>query len=77
MKTSPQTIKYALHPDEAATAVGSSQLLRAMVAASWIEPVIKRHKLTLYDREDLARCWERLRKGERPGGAEQRTSQNL
>jgi hypothetical protein len=66
MKTNPLDLKHGLHPEEAAAALGSVQLFRELVAAHWIKPVVKRHKLTLYDREDLARCWARLCQGEHP-----------
>lgn len=58
--------KLGLRPDEVASALGSVQLLRAMVAARWIRPVIQRHKLTLYDSWDVARAWSRILNGEDP-----------
>lgn len=58
--------KLGLRPDEAASALGSVQLLRAMVAAGWIRPVIQRHKLTLFDAGDVARAWSRILSGEDP-----------
>ena len=58
--------KLGLRPDEVASALGSVQLLRAMITAGWIRPVIQRHKLTLYDAGDVARAWSRILNGENP-----------
>lgn len=60
------SIQLGLRPTEAAAAVGSKPLLQQMLAANWIKPVIQKHKLTLYDRNDIAHCWERLKNGETP-----------
>jgi hypothetical protein len=62
----PQTVKYGYRPPEAAYALGSEQLLVECIEAGWIKPVVARHKLTLYDRADIARCWARLLNGEVP-----------
>jgi len=62
----PNTIKYGLRPNEAAFALGSEKLLKECVAAGWIKPIVKRHKLTLYDRADIASCWARILGGEVP-----------
>jgi hypothetical protein len=67
MKIKPSnTIKYAFRPPEAAYALGSEKLLAECVAAGWIKPTVKRHKLTLYDRGDIASCWSRILEGEMP-----------
>ena len=58
--------KYGFRPLEAAYALGSQKLLAECVAAGWIKPVVKRHKLTLYDRADIAKCWTRILAGELP-----------
>jgi hypothetical protein len=60
------TTKYGFRPTEAAFALGSEKLLDECVAAEWIKPVVKRHKLTLYDRGDIASCWSRILAGEMP-----------
>jgi hypothetical protein len=60
------TIKYGYRPPEAAYALGSEKLLAECVAAGWIKPTVKRHKLTLYDRGDIASCWSRILAGEMP-----------
>jgi hypothetical protein len=66
----PNTIKYGFRPPEAAYALGSEKLLAECVAAKWIKPTVKRHKLTLYDRADIATCWSRILAGELPTGEE-------
>jgi hypothetical protein len=67
MKIKPSnTIKFALRPPEAAYALGSEKLLTECVDAGWIKPIVKRHKLTLYDRGDIASCWARILGGEVP-----------
>lgn len=58
--------KNGYRPPEAADYLGSIQLLRECVAAGWIEPVVKRKKMVVYDVADLARCWARIRKGDAP-----------
>jgi hypothetical protein len=59
-------MKLGYRPDEAAQVVGSEQLLNEMVAAQWLKPKIQRHKMTLYDYSDIAKCWARICKGEIP-----------
>lgn len=66
MKESLSPVKFGLRPDEAAEAIGSEQLFREMVAGGWIKPVIKRRRLTLYDRGHLAAAWARILAGETP-----------
>jgi hypothetical protein len=46
--------------------LGSEKLLAECVAAGWIKPRVKRHKLTVYDRGDIAACWMRILNGETP-----------
>ena len=58
--------KYGLRPPEFAEAVGSAKLAREMEEAGWIEPIIRRHKLTIYDAGDVAKCWTRILAGEMP-----------
>ncbi|MEQ1858526.1 MAG: hypothetical protein ABMA13_01170 [Chthoniobacteraceae bacterium] len=66
MKTLTDSLKLGLRPDEGAQAVGSKQLFTEMVAAGWIAPVVQRHKLTIYDRGDVAKAWARILAGEQP-----------
>jgi hypothetical protein len=64
--TAPIMTKYGFRPPEAAYALGSEKLLAECVKAGWIKPIVKRHKLTLYDRADIAKCWTRILAGEMP-----------
>jgi endonuclease YncB( thermonuclease family) len=61
-----QSLKYGLRPGEFAAAVGSVKLANEMVNAGWIKPVVKRHKLVLFDAGEVARCWARILNGEAP-----------
>jgi hypothetical protein len=58
--------KFGYRPDEAAFALGSEKLLQECVAADWLKPIVKRHKLTLYAISDITRCWARILGGELP-----------
>jgi len=58
--------KLGYRPHEAAFALGSEKLLQECVAAGWLKPVLKRHKLTLYAITDITRCWMRILGGELP-----------
>ena len=58
--------KFGLRPGEAAFALGSSKILEECVDGGWLKPIIQRHKLTLFDAGDLARCWARILAGEVP-----------
>ena len=58
--------KFGLRPPEAAFALGSAKILEECIAAGWLRPVIQRHKLTIFDAGDVARCWARLVGGEDP-----------
>jgi hypothetical protein len=61
--------KLGYRPDEAAFVLGSEKLLQECVAAGWLKPIIKRHKLTLYALSDITRCWARILGGELPNSA--------
>ncbi len=66
------TIKFlplALNAKEAAEYLGSAKLFDEMRDAKWIAPVVARHKLTLFDRTELEKCYARCRAGEYPGAA--------
>jgi hypothetical protein len=69
MKTDLASLKLGLRPDEAALVIGSEQLFREMLDAGWIKPVLRRHKITLYDRAQLAHAWARILSGEVPSAA--------
>lgn len=66
MKTPFQNLSFGLRPDEVVEALGSRQLYREMLAAKWLVPVVKRHKLTLFDRGDVAKAWARILSGQSP-----------
>lgn len=59
-------MKLGYRPEEAAGVLGSAQLLTECVEAGWIAPRVRRHKMTIYDYADLARCWKRICDGEQP-----------
>jgi hypothetical protein len=61
-----QLPKFGLRPDEGAHAFGSEKLFQECVAAGWITPVVRRHKLVLFDSGDVAKCWARILAGEQP-----------
>lgn len=50
--------------EQAALMIGSPRLFERMIQKKWITPVISQHRLRLWDREDVERCWGRLRTGE-------------
>jgi hypothetical protein len=59
-------LKLGLRREEVDFMLGSPQLLNEMLAAKWVQPVINRHKLQLYDRGDIVRAWTRILNGEEP-----------
>ena len=46
---------------EAIHYVKSQVVFNAFLESGWLTPVVKRHKLTLYDYKDLDRCIDRLK----------------
>lgn len=60
----PQFQKLGLRPDEAAHALGSVNLFKRMVRAKWIVPVVKGSRCTLYDVNDVAYAFQRLKRGD-------------
>jgi hypothetical protein len=58
--------QLGLRPEEVAAVLGSKQLKTDLEAAGWLSPVIRRHKLTLYDASEVNRAWARLLAGEIP-----------
>jgi hypothetical protein len=65
-KNSFEVVKFGFRPDEAAHSLGSEKLLQEFERAGWIKPRLHRHKLKLFDKGDLARCWQRILNGEEP-----------
>jgi hypothetical protein len=55
-----------LRTSDAGAYIGCEGLLKLMVAARWIAPVVQRKRLTLYRRVDLDACCSRLDAGEFP-----------
>lgn len=66
----PDSIKYGVRRKEAIDRIGSRLLFDQMVAAGWIAPVVKKHRLSLFDAADIAKCWARIRNGEVPPAIE-------
>ena len=58
--------KLGYRPEETAFILGSVQLFDEMVAARWLQPVVSRHRLLLFDRGDISRAWARILNGEEP-----------
>jgi hypothetical protein len=60
------TIKLGYRPRDVIDALGSKSLYERAVHAGWIAPVIRKHKLVLFDSADIERCWKRIKAGELP-----------
>jgi len=58
-----------MRKEDAGHHVGGPKLLSMMEKAGWIEPVVARHKMTLYDFKQLEECCDRLSRGEFPHAA--------
>jgi hypothetical protein len=64
------TIKFlpkALNAADAAEYIGAPQLFADMRAHGWIKPLCDRHRMTMFDREELDNCYARFYAGEYPG----------
>jgi len=61
--------KLGYRPPDVQALFGSVQIYRDVVEAGWLKPVIQRKRLTVFDRADVLRVWERIRRGEYPGSA--------
>lgn len=64
MKEDP--LKLGYRPADVQALFGSIQVYRDAVEAGWLKPVIQRKRLTVFDRADVLRVWERIRRGEYP-----------
>lgn len=62
--------RLGVRPDQVAEMVGSKQIVREMVKAGLLVPVVKRHKLTLYDVMDVHRAWAQMLSGKQPNSKE-------
>lgn len=60
------TEKLGYRPPDVQALFGSVQIYRDVVEAGWLKPVIQRKRLTVFDRADVLRVWERIRRGEYP-----------
>jgi hypothetical protein len=58
--------KLGMRPDDVDEVLGSRKLREEMVDAGWLRPVVRRHKLTLYDSGEVTRAWARILAGEVP-----------
>lgn len=58
--------KLGFRPDEVVFVLGSAELFAEMVAAKWLQPIINRHRLQLFDRSDISRAWARVLNGDEP-----------
>jgi len=59
-------------PEEAAVILGGRETLDDCIAAKWLTPVRREHKMTRYSSADVRRCGLRLQKGEWPPAAQQK-----
>lgn len=57
---------YSINQKDVIALFGSPSLFRECVNAGWLSPVFKNRKLTLFDRQEVAEAWERLKGGDRP-----------
>ena len=58
--------KLGYRPADVKSLYGSEQIYRDAVEAGWLKPIIQRKRLTVFDRADVLRVWERIRRGEYP-----------
>ena len=58
--------KLGYRPADVQALFGSIQIYRDTVEAGWLKPIIQRKRLTVFDRADVLRVWERIRRGEYP-----------
>jgi hypothetical protein len=57
-------LRRGLSPEEAASYVGSKELLRQFERAKWLKPFVRGNRLTRFDIRDLDGCIDRLKAGE-------------
>ena len=53
-----------VNTEQAGQMLGSGRLFEKMIVKGWIKPVVSQHRLRLWDRRDVERCWNRLKGGE-------------
>jgi hypothetical protein len=63
-------LPLAMNATDAGEYIGSPKLFEDMRRAGWIKPCPNAsHKLTLFDRSEIEKCYARFRAGEYPGRA--------
>lgn len=62
-------LKLGYRPTDVQGLYGSLQVYRDVVEADWLKPIIQPKRLTVFDRADVLRVWERIRRGEYPSPA--------
>jgi hypothetical protein len=55
-----------LRVEDAGRYVGCAGLLTRLVDAGWLKPVVSRKKMTIFSRQKLDECCDRLERGEFP-----------
>jgi hypothetical protein len=60
-------LPLSLNAEDAGEYIGSRQVLNDMRAAGWINPLVARHRMTLFDTNELQKCYARFYAGEYPG----------
>lgn len=58
--------KLGYRPADVKALFGSPQIYHDAVSAGWLKPIIQRKRLTVFDRADVYRVWERIRRGDYP-----------
>jgi hypothetical protein len=57
-------VKLGYRPRDAIAAIGSKKLYLECVRRGWLKPVVRQHKLTLFEWRDIEKCFERIAAGE-------------
>ena len=55
---------FAFTAGELGSVFRSQKLARRLVRHRWLVPVVKQHRVVLYDRGDVLSAWKRLKSGE-------------
>ncbi|MDC3255079.1 hypothetical protein OAV21_01615 [bacterium] len=58
--------RLGLRPPEVVRILGSEQIFHEVCEVGWLQPVVQRHRLTLYDANAVKRVWRRIVSGEDP-----------
>ena len=57
---------FAFTAGELSQAFRSQKLARRLVKHKWLVPVVRQHRVVLYDVNDVKAVWRRLKSGEMP-----------